>query len=155
MSLKITAHQDGNDQHLALYGMLDENCQLPEFDHMIAGKLVVNLEFLTMINSLGTRKWLKWIKSIKAQGGVVLSKCSAPFIAQVNVLHNFTPEGVYVESFQVPYLCPTCTHEAQLLFTVARDTEAEDTHPCPACGGTMEMDVIKSKYFNFLKKKVA
>ncbi|MGZ3722027.1 MAG: hypothetical protein ACXVA9_03790 [Bdellovibrionales bacterium] len=155
MSLKITTHKLGTDVHVTLYGFIDETCIMPVFNEEIYGRLILNLEYITLINSLGTRRWLSWIKTLKANGGIVLSKCSAPFVGQMNVLQNFVPEGVVVESFIVPYLCSKCTKEESVLFTVGVDSDASEIRACSACGGDMEMDVIKSKYFHFLKIKAA
>lgn len=151
MILVVTTVQKGKDVHVNISGVLDENATLPDFNDEIFGQMIVNLEGLKMINSLGTRRWLKWIKSIRARGGIVLSKCSPPFISQANVLQNFVPQGAKVESLNVPYLCTKCSHESLVLFTVGKDTDAPDIRPCGECGGEAEMDVIKAKYFHFLK----
>ncbi|MGZ3722028.1 MAG: hypothetical protein ACXVA9_03795 [Bdellovibrionales bacterium] len=155
MSLKVTTHKIGTDVHVTLYGFIDENCIMPDFSEEIYGRLILNLEHITMINSLGSRRWLKWVRNLKARGGIVLVSCSAPFIGQANVLQNFIPDGVTVESLLVPYLCSKCTHEESVLFTVGQDLDAPETRPCPTCAGVMNMDVMKSKYFHLLNKKSA
>jgi hypothetical protein len=155
MSLWVNTSQQGQDVHVGIEGFIDENFSIPDFKDEIAGKVVINLEKVFMINSLGSRRWLKWLTGIRARGGVVLVRCSEPFISQVNVLHNFIPEGVTVESFQLPYPCAKCEHENHILFTVGKDSNAPDNTTCVSCGSTASLGVVKSKYFNFLAKKSA
>ena len=155
MALKITNTVVGLDVHLTINGVIDENVDLPTFDGEIQGKLVVNLEHLTMINSLGCRVWSKWIKGIKAKQGVVLSHCSPAFIAQVNVLQNFVPAGVAIESLHVPYMCASCNHREKLLYPSGQALGAANACPCPNCGAVMDIDVMPAQYFHFLQKKAA
>jgi hypothetical protein len=154
MSFKFTTVQQGNDIHLTLTGFLDDSA-LPVFAAEIPGKLVINLQGVTMINSLGCRSWLKWIASVHARDGVVLKLCSSAFISQVNVLKGFVPEHVQIESFQVPYLCRQCAHEDHVVFTADQDGDAPETRACPNCGGVADIDVVEWKYFSFLGKKPA
>jgi hypothetical protein len=154
-TLKVSTTKQGQDVRVALDGCMDENCVLPIFKDEIQGKLIIDLEKLTMVNSLGSRRWQKWIKDVRAQGGISLVRCSTPFVAQVNVLQGFVPPAVKIESFLVPYLCTKCAHEEHLLFTVGKDTSVTDERICPTCGGTSKLDVHKSHYFNFLDKKSA
>jgi hypothetical protein len=155
MSLWISTTTQGKDLHVAIEGFIDENCLLPEFPDEIAGKMVINLEKIFMINSLGSRLFRKWLTNIRARGGVVLAHCSEPFISQINVLQNFIPDGVTVESFQVPYPCAKCEVDGFALFTPGKDTDMPASRVCPSCGATASLGVIKAEYFNFLSKKVA
>ena len=45
---------------------------------------------------------------------VVLVECSPAIVAQINLVNNFTGQGV-VKSFYVPYFCPECDVEKVLL----------------------------------------
>jgi hypothetical protein len=153
--LKIDQVAKGSDVHLKLSGMLDENAALPEFPLGIAGRLEIDLQSLTMINSLGCRVWAKWIKTVNAKTGVHLLGCSSAFIAQVNVLQNFIPSTVHIESMQVPYTCLKCNHSEKAVYPVATAETAPETCPCPRCGGSMELTVVRAKYFHFLQKKSA
>lgn len=155
MSLKIIQTKHGEDIHMHLSGMLDENANLPDFSKEIPGMLVVNLSEVSMINSLGCRVWSKWIKTVRTKHGVFLRECSSAFIAQVNVLQNFIPAGVSIESLQVPYVCIKCNHSERTILPLANARTAPDQKPCPRCGGVMEINVVRSKYFHFLDKKAA
>lgn len=162
MSLTVTITNHGKDVHLALEGVLDENCQLPEFTEVIPGRLEINLERLTMINSLGCRRWAQWIKTqAKAKGGVTLVKCSPAVVHQVNILAGFLPDHVRVDSFFVPYYCEGCGFEDRVLLTRGHEFD-EHGHisfaqeiPCPSCKSIMEMEVMRDRYFRFLNKKSA
>jgi len=153
--LKVDQAAKGSDIHLTFAGMIDENAALPEFPKGIAGRLVIDLEGLTMINSLGCRVWAKWIKSVDVKQGIFLQKCSSAFITQVNVLQNFIPVAVTLESMQVPYTCSKCNHSEKTVYALAQAETAPENCPCPRCGEAMELTVIRAKYFHFLHKKSA
>jgi hypothetical protein len=152
--LKIAQSNVGSDLHLSIVGVVNENATLPEFAAgELKGALVVNLSGLTMINSLGCRVWSKWIKATQAPRGVILRECSPAFIAQVNVLQNFLPDEVVIESIQIPYECVKCNHSAKVVLPIAKAKSAPDYQPCPRCGAKTEMNVAREKYFHFLKKR--
>jgi predicted RNA-binding Zn-ribbon protein involved in translation (DUF1610 family) len=155
MPLKITNSKVGADVLLSFAGMIDENIELPDLKEEIAGRVIVDLENLTMINSLGCRNWSKWLKGIKAKQGIVLRHCSPPFISQVNILQNFVPPEVKIESLLVPYYCPNCNHTETTRFEREVASSAPEESPCPSCGGAMEINIDRAKYFHFLGKQSA
>ncbi|MBX3021572.1 MAG: hypothetical protein KF799_07835 [Bdellovibrionales bacterium] len=162
MSLTIKITNVGRDVHLSLEGVLDENCQLPEFPEVIQGELEICLEKLTMINSLGCRKWAHWIRAqAKTKGGVSLVKCSPAIMNQINILAGFLPEYARVDSFYVPYYCEGCGYEDRVLLTRGHEFDttglisfAEEV-PCPGCKAIMAMEVLRERYFKFLARKGA
>ncbi len=156
MILKVIQNRLGPDMTLEFHGPLDENGELPNLSGEISGRLEINLEHLTMINSLGCRNWVNWIKTIHAKQGVFLVKCSPPFVTQVNILHGFIPKGVTIESFFVPYYCEPCEYQENVLVHVDKEHALpSDDRTCPKCQGAMELDVVKTIYFRFLQKKSA
>ncbi|MGE0525971.1 MAG: hypothetical protein AB7G93_09370 [Bdellovibrionales bacterium] len=159
MSLKTSIWQDGPDVRMALEGVVDENCQLPDFEEEIPGRMLVDLEMLSMINSLGCRKWVDWMRRVRARAGLILQRCSPPVVNQMNILAGFLPKGVIVESFFAPYLCAECGHNELDLFVRGEHfddsgiTHVAEHRSCPSCSGCMDLDVMPQRYFSFLSTK--
>lgn len=136
-------------------GWLDGHSKLPDLG-FIAGTLIVNLYELSFINSLGIRDWVNWIKSVRAEKGITLVRCSPPFVRQISILKNFIPEGVAVESICVPYHCDHCMREERRLVDVNTLLQTlPSSIPCVMCKEPMDIDVVKNTYFKFWEKKAA
>lgn len=160
--LKIETATHGRDIRFTFDGVLDERCELPDVSEFkFTGRVLLNLEKLSMINSLGCRKWVQWLNTIKAPKGIGLEKCSIPVVNQINILDGFLPPHVAVHSIFVPYFCDSCGKESLSLLDTSHSYSATsvetiaDEAPCPACPGQMELDVLKKRYFGFLLKKPA
>jgi anti-anti-sigma regulatory factor len=162
MSLTVEATKNGNDVVLTLAGVMDENSVLPEFPSGVRGRVVIDLADVSMINSLGCRNWIAWIKGgATVPGGVALVNCSPAVVNQTNILIGFLPGYVRVESFFVPYYCEGCGREERILLTHGHEFDADgrlalvDEMPCPDCKAIMALDVIRERYFKFLFGKTA
>jgi hypothetical protein len=89
----------------------------------------------------------------------VLVECSPAIVAQINLVNNFTGNGV-VKSFYVPYFCPECDEEKVLLVEAADMGPAPHEPPtcrCDECDLVMDFDDMPDSYFAFLsnQKKLA
>lgn len=161
MKLAIQMQANGEDIRVSMSGILDETCELPEFATPVTGRLIIDLEKLAMINSLGCRKWVLWIKAVKAKQGITLAKCSPAVVNQMNILSGFLPDNVTVESLFVPYHCEACADERFILFHIEQANSAEqianwpEKLDCPQCKSRMELDVLKARYFVFATRKTA
>ncbi len=161
MKLVVKIEAQGENTTVHLGGILDERCELPVFEAPIKGKLYIDLEKLFMINSLGCRKWVNWIRDIKAEKGIHLTNCSPPVVNQINILAGFIPENVTVDSIFVPYFCEACSVDIQKLFPVSKNDNrpaveaVPETVTCTQCNQPMDLDVLKSRYFAFILKKAA
>src|SRR5262245_49973095 len=137
MALRIAESRTGVDLHIEINGVLDENGTLPELE-LVQGRLEIDLSGLKMINSMGCRIWLKWIRNAKALKGTSLVRCSPAFINQLNLMHGFIPEDVKVRSFFVPYMCESCGKEQLLLFkNDISANEPKEIETCPECQSEM------------------
>ena len=86
---------------------------------------MIDLGEIERINSCGVRDWVNWLCKLENNGTrSVLVECSPAIVAQINLVNNFTGNGV-VKSFYVPYFCPECDEEKVLL------VEASDMGPPP------------------------
>lgn len=154
---KSEKQQSGSDVIVTLAGHIDEDAQFTALDLSGAsGKVVVDIEGVTAINSCGIREWVKWIRTAPNTTSVVFKKCPKVIVDQINMVTGFLPENGKVESFFVPYYSDESGNEKMVLFEEGKQFNGGDVNP-PAevkdeSGEAMEMDVIEAKYFKFLKK---
>ena len=151
----------GDMSYVKLGGVIDEDNELGELVEKIPnGTAVIDLGEIERINSCGVRDWVNWLSKLDTNGTrSVLVECSPAIVAQINLVNNFTGNGV-VKSFYVPYFCPECDEEKVLL------VEATDMGPpphepptcrCDECDLVMDFDDMPDSYFAFLsnQKKLA
>jgi anti-anti-sigma regulatory factor len=154
-------HRKDDMTYVKLSGVIDEDNELQELtDKIPAGTAVIDLSEIERINSCGVRDWVNWLGRIEKNGAKpVLVECSPAIVAQINLVNNFTGNGV-VKSFFAPYFCPNCDREKVLL------VEAQEMGPpphkaptcrCDECDGVMDFDDMEDSYFAFLgnAKKLA
>ncbi len=97
-------------------GVIDEDNDLGSLaDKLGQGTAVIDVSEIERINSCGVRDWVNWLgKAEKNGASFVLVECSPAIVAQINLVNNFTGQGV-VKSFYAPYFCPNCDIEKALL----------------------------------------
>ncbi len=158
MSLKIEKKNEGEQQVLTFSGQVDEDAVLTESDLTHAKKIVFDLAQINSINSCGIREWIKWIKTTPAQTQLVYKNCPKVIVDQINMVAGFLPENGRVESFFVPYYAESSGEEKMILFQRGKEFKDNGELMPPSgvksdkSGEEMEIDVIESKYFKFLKK---
>src|SRR5262244_1309282 len=154
---QAAVHQKDEVTYVKLGGVIDEDNELVELtDRIASGTTVIDLADIERINSCGVRDWVNWLTRIERNGArVVLVECSPAIVAQINLVNNFTGNGV-VKSFYVPYFCPECDEEKVLL------VEASDMGPpphepptcrCDECDLVMDFDDMPDSYFAFLSNQ--
>jgi anti-anti-sigma regulatory factor len=163
MSQKFQAsiQHRGDVSYVKLGGVIDEDNELGDLvDKIPSGTAVIDLGEIERINSCGVRDWVNWLSKLEANGTrSVLVECSPAIVAQINLVNNFTGNGV-VKSFYVPYFCPECDEE-KVLLVEASDMGAPPHEPptcrCDECDLVMDFDDMPDSYFAFLsnQKKLA
>src|SRR5262245_61574852 len=153
-------HQRDEVTYVKLGGVIDEDNELTDLtDRIPAGTAVIDLAEIERINSCGVRDWVNWLTKIEKGGGRVgLVECSPAIVSQINLVNNFTGQGV-VKSFYAPYYCPNCDREKVLLIEAAEMGPPPHRAPtcrCDECDGVMDFDDMEDSYFAFLStaKKV-
>lgn len=147
----------GDMSFVKLGGVIDEDNELADLvDKIPSGTAVIDLGEIERINSCGVRDWVNWLSKLENNGTrSVLVECSPAIVAQINLVNNFTGNGV-VKSFYVPYFCPECDEEKVLL------VEATDMGPpphepptcrCDECDLVMDFDDMPDSYFAFLSNQ--
>ncbi|HEX6839023.1 MAG TPA: hypothetical protein VF334_20735, partial [Polyangia bacterium] len=119
-----------------------------------SGTAVIDVSEIERINSCGVRDWVNWLGKVEKNGAkVILVECSPAIVAQINLVNNFTGQGV-VKSFYAPYFCPNCDLEKVLL---VETRDLAQTQPfkapscrCDECDGPMDFDDMEESYFAFL-----
>ena len=163
MSQKFQAsvHHRDDLSFVKLAGVIDEDNELTELtDKIHGGTVVIDLREVERINSCGVRDWVNWLGRVESKNiEIVLVECSPAIVAQINLVNNFTGNGV-VKSFYVPYFCPECDEEKVLLCETADMGPPPHEAPicrCDECDLVMDFDDMPDSYFAFLanQKKVA
>jgi anti-anti-sigma regulatory factor len=163
MSQKFQAsvQNRGDVSYVKLGGVIDEDNELGELIERIpSGTAVIDLGEIERINSCGVRDWVNWLNKLENNGArSVLVECSPAIVAQINLVNNFTGNGV-VKSFYVPYFCPECDEEKVLLVEASDMGPAPHEPPtcrCDECDLVMDFDDMPDSYFAFLsnQRKVA
>ncbi len=150
-----TIHQKGGVTYLKLSGVIDEDNELFDLlDRIGPGTVVINLAEIERINSCGVRDWVNWLGRLEKKGAkVVLVECSPAIVAQINLVSNFTGNGI-VKSFYAPYFCPSCNLEKVLLIEMeemkAMDRPKAPVCRCDECDGIMDFDDMEESYFAFV-----
>ena len=138
-----------------LAGVIDEDNDLGGLAEKLgAGTAIIDVSEVERINSCGVRDWVNWLGRAEKNGAnVVLIECSPAIVAQINLVNNFTGQGV-VKSFYAPYFCPNCDIEKALLVETA---DLQNVRPfqapscrCDECDGPMDFDDMEDSYFAFL-----
>ena len=138
-------------------GQIDDRCQLVEFAAKLHGKVVIDLEDVSFINSVGVREWMRVMDILGQCDGLELSlvNCSESMIRQMNMIEE--AKGVArIESFFAPYMCETCGAESTLRIDVDEheaSLRAMDAPklPCTSCDAVMVFNEIPQRYFLFLR----
>jgi anti-anti-sigma regulatory factor len=151
---QAAVHRKDEVTYVKLGGVIDEDNELVELTDRIAiGMTVIDLADIERINSCGVRDWVNWLTRIERNGArVVLVECSPAIVSQINLVNNFTGNGV-VKSFYAPYFCPNCEREKVLLVETGELPPTPNRAPicrCDECDGVMDFDDMEDSYFAFL-----
>jgi hypothetical protein len=152
--IEVKTTVEGQTLKVSLAGAIDETfsqscAQIPK-----AENIEFNLAGLKSINSTGIREWIKYSQSLTGST-ISFVHCPKVFIDQVNMVQGFIPAGSKINSFYVPYYNEDNDTEKNVLFTYGKEfSDATLTLPAGVkddTGAPMEIDIIESKYFKFIK----
>jgi anti-anti-sigma regulatory factor len=155
---KLTVQRDDQPgRHvLILAGQIDEHASLVTLAPSLRSPVVVDLEGVTFINSLGVRAWVDLLEALRARGiPVTLARCSEAMVDQMNVIMEVRGHAK-IESFYAPYTCTACGLEERGLLQMALHGDAlararPPQLPCPSCRGAMSYDDIPARALLFLE----
>jgi hypothetical protein len=154
MAFNMERKLDGTKLGLFLRGSIDEDAQFPVVDLGAATEVLIDLDGVNAINSVGIREWVKWVKQFPSSLRLSVHKCPKIVVDQINMVAGFLPPGTVVESFYVPYFAEGSGAEKMILFNRGKEFGDSGVNPPAEIkdeeGEVMEMDVIEAKYFKFL-----
>ncbi len=123
--------------------------------------IVLDMNEVTFINSIGIKHWILW--TVKIPHDCVVRMLNCPFVigTQASIVVGFAKPNMKVETLKVPYICNACGTEHLYLAKMDKDyfyavgsKAAEillpESIPCPKCKEAMEQDFIVEKTFKFL-----
>ncbi len=120
-------------------------------------KVEIDLEELTMLNSVGLRSFGLWAAGL-GNDVIEFSHCPKFFIDQVNMIAGLIPRHARIVSFYVPYFSDELNVERMVLYRKGLEFEKANEkvafhHPeiLGDKGEPFVMDIIPEKYFAFLK----
>ncbi len=153
--LDVKMNKEGEKLNIQMSGVIDEDVDFLQYKLVGAQQISLDLNGILSINSCGIREWIKWIGSgVAAQ--IVFNNCPKVIVDQINMVDGFLPTNAKVISFFVPYYNESLGVEKNVLFRYGSEfKEGSLTPPSEVkddSGEVMEMDVIESKYFKFIKK---
>jgi anti-anti-sigma regulatory factor len=152
-SIELKAQPSSRQSRLILGGEITEDTDLQPVVTKLAPEVVVDLERITRINSVGLREWLSFVRAVEAEGKrLILERCAPPVVAQINMIANFTGANGSVRSVLAPYHCTSCgADQLQLIDLNAPNPEAklEESMKCPSCGDEMVFDDLPQSYLMF------
>lgn len=153
--LDVKMQKVGEKLNLSLAGTIDEDVDFNQIPITGSKQIDLQLTGVKSINSCGIREWIKWMGS--ATGAeIVWHECPKVIVDQINMVDGFLPGNAKVMSFYVPYYNDDAGSEKNVLFRYGNEYKEGALTPPAAVqdeeGNAMEMDVIESKYFKFIKK---
>jgi hypothetical protein len=151
--LKMQA--SGDELKVAISGIIDEDVDFSAYKFADSKKVEIDFKGVKSINSCGIREWIKWLAPTKS-AQLTFINCPKIIIDQINMVDGFLPSNGKVLSFFVPYYNDENGSEKNVLYKYGQEfSEGTVTPPAKVVddsGAEMEMDVIESKYFKFIKK---
>lgn len=142
---------------VVMEGQIDERTELVGLADRVDKRIVIDLERVSFINSVGVREWIRLLRALRKQGAVVrMKRCSEAMIHQMNMIVE-AKGNAEVESFFAPYVCDGCGYEGSMCLEVSpnatrlRDMQAPQI-ACPECSEQMEFNEIPERYLLFLEE---
>lgn len=153
--LEIKMNKAGNKVSIQLGGTIDEDVDFSQYSLNGSEQIDLELAGIKSINSCGIREWIKWMGT--ASGAQIsFNQCPKVIVDQINMVDGFLPQNAKVSSFFVPYYNDDAGSEKNVLFKYGVEFKEGSVTPPAAVkddqGNVMEMDVVESKYFKFIKK---
>lgn len=152
---EMKMNKAGEKLNVVMSGSIDEDADFTQGNLSGASQIEIDMGGLKSINSCGIREWIKWMGAAPS-AKITFNNCPKVIVDQINMVDGFLPANAKVMSFFVPYYNDESGTEKNVLFRMGTEfTENAVTPPAEVKddeGHPMEMDVIESKYFKFIKK---
>lgn len=84
--------------------VVDDRTPLPQYQGFNRQKFILDLRDLKLMNSVGIRAWVHWIRSFQAQNEVRLVNCPVIFLNIAAIVTDVVPDGVRIDSMILRYV---------------------------------------------------
>lgn len=118
--------------------------------------LRLNMKDVSRLNSIGIRNLLKFLSDWGPRA-FAYEQCPSEFIDQVNMIPALLGSKNHgkIDSLYVPYECPDCDNEDEVLakvtdFAGIHSGSQPPTRTCGKCGG--KMSILTDSFFIFLMR---
>lgn len=149
-------HENAGVTEFTFSGALDEHAKFPEVRPTM--KAVIRVGGITVLNSQGTRMWIGWLTRFRPPIEVSLEECPILFVKNFSLVKGFLPEHFHVRSFFVPYYSEATRERRDVLLEegvhYGRGVRMTLPQQLDSAGMPMEVDVVESTYFKFLKQRI-
>ncbi len=150
--------EESGKSRLLLSGAIDERSDLPAALHGVIGDVVINLEGIERINSIGVHRWIPAFAAFAVNRKVEIERLSYPLVLQANMVANLFGQA-RVLSCVAPYFCSTCK-ENRVAVVNSEDVGPNGEAPersCTVCAKRMSFDELDNyfTFFNFVNPQLA
>jgi len=136
-------------------GQIDEKADLVALAEKLTGEVVIDLERVSFVNSMGVRRWTEMLAVLQARAvAVTLARCSEAMLTQMNI--NVAVKGFSrVESFFAPYYCQACERSLTVCIEVRPNLQSlrrlqMPELRCDHCGEAAQFAELPARYLLFL-----
>lgn len=141
---------------IVLKGQIDESFPEELCKLQTEKNIIIDLDQIKMINSLGIREWIKFMNSFSSKE-IAFINTPKIFIDQINMVQGFITPNCSVQSFYVPYFNEDTNSEKNILYSFGKEYGVDYINIVPSIkdddGVELELDVVEQKYFKFLKNQ--
>ncbi len=149
---KMKSWMEGNTSFVEITGAIDERAQFTEVK--LAEKMVINLEGVNFINSIGTRAWCLWLQRFRAPLKITMVRCPVIMVKSFSSVKSFLTDRCTIESFYIPFYSDNTGERKDFLAvrgTHFGDADMQLPEIKDSKGEIMDMDVVPELYFSFIK----
>lgn len=138
-----------------LVGELREDALLPELPDS-GNRVVVNLDMMTGLNSVGTRLWCRWIAEAQNKfREIFIEEAPMLFVKAFGQIQGALTKNCKVMSLKVPYYSDALGENKLVTVRMNEHYAYDGPFKMPevkdSLGQPMEIDVIEESYFSFLR----
>ncbi|MBF0442964.1 MAG: hypothetical protein HQK54_13740 [Oligoflexales bacterium] len=124
LNFRIVKTGDGWEE-IFLSGPIDEQSLdiLTKLEEQAGPKVILNLQNIGNINSLGLRTWTGFARSFGEKREWRISRCSPDFTIKMAMVPQITGKALII-SFHFPLYCPQCDCDKSILLSASDGQEA-------------------------------
>lgn len=140
---------------MVLSGYLNELATLPTMKK--EQSLHIDLDAITGLNSIGTRKWCQWISECSnLSDKIIIENCPVIFVKTFNQIADSLTDKCAVNSVKIPFYSEAIDERKMVVLYLGKDYSFDGLFQIPqvkdSTGNLMEIDIITENFFNFMKK---